>query len=652
MSILQLITWICVGGIFIAFLWMCINAFRLHKCGTIFKNANKNANPLEALTAEKLIGEKTRFLKECDIDYHGNKKSNIPSEEFFNELNICNAYGINLRLIDAGSGTLVGLGLFGTFLGLTLGIDGFDSSNSQNIQASIQSLLDGMGTAFWTSLVGMITSIIYTYFEKGIRNKLHKNLSYFNKKTDEQYYISDYSLSHYTQEVISNSLFEKIQNLLQYSNTEGHKTPISNAVREILVNNQEQTKALKSFSSDLALELNQGFDEVLSRQMQEKILPLMENVDATTRVVIEHIDRISADLQSPATEMIEHVIKELKSSIVAMTEEFKTSLSDNATHELEKLAITLSKATESIGEFPKNLANISDVLQLTITEVRNSISEISNSSAAANSSAIKQMQEQIVFATSSISDAINEVKEVMTSITQSSRNTSTELIETMAKSAENMSSFVQSTVDKMSGSLQNSIQSISDDIAYKQTTLLSLQEDTTLRTEKLLDSFNNSLTQLNATNATINNTLSLFKHIQSDINGATGHMQTITMDMKSATESFHKRQLEYAQEIDKLQKETGSKIDEILNLFQSAGTTTDEYAGKFEIIRQGLTQIFSQIQEGLKDYSTTVRTSIQLYLDAYSKNLTETTSNLASAINSTGELAEMLVDSVNNSKKQ
>ena len=29
-------------------------------------------------------------------------------------------------------------------------------------------------------------------------------------------------------------------------------------------------KALKSFSTDLAIELNQGFDETLSRQMQQK----------------------------------------------------------------------------------------------------------------------------------------------------------------------------------------------------------------------------------------------------------------------------------------------------------------------------------------------------------------------------------------------
>lgn len=51
-------------------------------------------------------------------------------------------------MLDTGSSTLVGLGLLGTFLGLTLGISDFDSSNTNRINESIQGLLDGMDTAF------------------------------------------------------------------------------------------------------------------------------------------------------------------------------------------------------------------------------------------------------------------------------------------------------------------------------------------------------------------------------------------------------------------------------------------------------------------------------------------------------------------------
>lgn len=60
-----------------------------------------------------------------------------------------------------------------------------------------------------------------------------------------------------------------------------------------------------------------------------------------------------------------------------------------------------------------------------------------------------------------------------------------------------------------------------------------------------------------------------------------------------------------------------------------------------------MSQIFSQIQAGLNEYSNSVRSSIQRYLEAYSTNLTNTTDALASTIQQQNEMVEMLVDTVN-----
>lgn len=57
---------------------------------------------------------------------------------------------------------LIGLGIFGTFLGLTIGVQSLDVSTSAAIQKGIESLLQNVGTAFWTSLIGMGLSIIYS----------------------------------------------------------------------------------------------------------------------------------------------------------------------------------------------------------------------------------------------------------------------------------------------------------------------------------------------------------------------------------------------------------------------------------------------------------------------------------------------------------
>ena len=675
-----------IGAAFLGFMY---DALRIWIRGSKTISLAKNDDdPLTVLAESKLGPNVREYRKTLDIEIDGNAKSNMPASEYFSEFTICKSYGINPRIIDAGAGTLVGLGLLGTFLGLTLGIRGFDSSNSNNIQSSIQSLLDGMGTAFLTSLLGMLLSLVYTIFEKVWRNGLAKRLYDLNQKLDDTYYIDDIELSSYNQKLISsevtkriseelstvsNTLYNRIRPLMQYQNAEGHDVPVANAIREILNNNEEQTRALKSFSSDLALELNDRLDETLSRQMQQRLIPLMESVDMTTKSVVEHIDQMALSVSSPATNMIERVVEDLKDSLMGIMEEFKSTLSKNATSELENLALSLGTATKAIAEFPKNMSNISDVLQLTIKEVRNSIAEISNSSAAANSSAMKQMQEQIVFATNSISNAITEVKDVMNNITQSSEQSSKDLIEKVAKSTSDMSSFMQTTMEQVSGVIQASVQSMSNDIAGKQTDLLALQKGTTSevkkivtqlseswkqsseailsQTENLLSRFDTTIERMSTTNSAVSGTMDLFKQAQSNITGTTAHLQTISGDMKTATETFRKGQSEYSLSLEKVQKETEGKLHEVVELFETAGNATDEYVEKFEIIKNGLGLIFSQIQTGLSEYSRSVSASLQKYLDSYSTSLTSTTDALASTIDRQNEMVEMLIETVNNRRK-
>ena len=96
--------------------------------------------------------------------------------------------------------------------------------------------------------------------------------------------------------------------------------------------------------------------------------------------------------------MMQRVVDELKQSMKLLMNEFSSGLSGSATTELENLAHQLGSATQAMADFPKNMENISATLQVTIEEVKHSISEISNTSANTNSMAMRQMQEQITFA--------------------------------------------------------------------------------------------------------------------------------------------------------------------------------------------------------------------------------------------------------------
>lgn len=655
-------TWASAAAIIIVFLLFCKEEYKLYNIKEAIKKLLNNDNILYSLKETKIAPLAETYSKTINIETHDGKKTNIPASEFINDYSVCKYNKLNLRMLDTAAGTLVGLGLLGTFLGLTLGIKGFDSSNTERINESIQGLLAGMGTAFLTSLLGMTFSILFTTADKALRHRLYKDVKELTDKLDSEYYIDDLVLANINQQNIVNQLYKALKNDLQqqaleianklsYTNAEGQNVTIGNAIREILTENTKQSKALMSFSTDLAMELNQGFDETLSRQMQQKIVPLMESVDATTKAVVEHIDKMADTVSSPATDMMQSVVDELKQSMQSLLNEFSTGLSGSATSELENLAIQLGTATQAMADFPKNMENISATLQVTIEEVKHAISEISNTSANANSTAMQQMQEQITYATGAISNAITEVKEVMSGISQSSQEQNNQMVSKLADAAEKMGSFLTGTISTLSNSVQQSVKGITDDINSKQTDLIALQEDTTSQTKKLLENFNVGLERLEKMNEYVSGTMNGFKQAQGEITVSTSNLRTISSDMKLATELFNKGQNDYAARLAQLQTASQKGIDQVTEMLKNSGQLSDEYVQKFDLIKQGLGSIFSQLQSGLTEYSRTVKDTTDKYLASYTSSLTQTTGALASTIERQNEVTEMLTDTISRYKK-
>lgn len=660
------ITIVSLSIIAVFFLYFCWEILKLHKAAKIVIAVSNSENILNSLTSGKLAEIANAYRRSITINLNGEYKTTMPASDYFNEISVGREFKFNVRMLDSASGVLVGLGLLGTFLGLTVGIKGFNTSTASYIQKSIQGLLDGMGTAFLTSLFGMGLSLLFTvFFDKPGRKKLQRAIINLDKILDDKYYVYDYQLVIHSQQELfqklaneisikinegSKNIVDEIKEGLSYTSDTGEQATISNAIRVILRENEEQTKALKSFSTDLAIELNNGFDEVLSRQMQQRILPLMENVDTTTRAIVEHIDQMALAVSAPATDMLEKIVSELKTSMMNIVDEFKTSLSGSATGELEKLAMSLGTATQTMGEFPQNMAQISSTLQVTIEEVKDAIAEITSSSANANSSVMRQMQEQITMATTSMSVAIEQVKEVMGDMTNTSKVQSEKMMQELTSTVERLGGILEGTVSTVASNIDSSFSKISENVTNSQTELVMLQGETTSKTEKLLETFNAGLDRLERMNALVAETMNQFQLAQGQISGTTAHLQTITGDMKLATQLFGKSQSDYQDKLSDIQTKSQEGINAVENLLRQSGSLSEEYAQKFEIIRQGLGSIFSQLQTGLSEYSRTVQATTQKYLDLYSTSLTNTTDKLSSTISQQNEVVEMLVSALDKNK--
>lgn len=667
------VTYAFVCIIFMVFAFYLRQAFKIYLLYKKIEAANAQDEPMDFLTGRRFDKIKDLYRKSINISTHVGTKSNIPSSNFFSEFNVCKASFINLRTLDSASGTLVGLGLLGTFFGLTLGINGFDSSTAENIKTSINGLLGGMGTAFMTSLAGMFLSMLYTSCDKYWRYKLSKHLYDLTEKLDSAYYIDDVEYitqrNHQTMIGLTNSFTElistqtnriehaiangiaSIDEKIEYRTSDGDIVPIANAVREIMNESLEQTRALKSFSTDLAVDLQNVMDAAFESNVSGKIIPLMQSVERTTQNIIQHIDGVADKVAAPATDMIQNVVSDLKDSMSSIVEDFKSGISNSASNELEAWAQQLGSATQLLASFPQNLDNITTTLQLTIDEVKSAVSEISSTSANTSSTAMQQMQEQITFATSAISASIAEVKEVMSGISSTSQEQNSHMVNKLMETTEKMSSYMNETMQSMSSSIQTSMSSITNDVHQKQSSLIALQEDTISQTKGLLETFINGLERLEKMNEYISNTMNMFQQAQGQITGSTAHLQNITNEMKQATQLFNSSQKEYTTSIQEAQRNSQQGIEAIISVLKDTGEMSQEYVDKFDIIKRGISDIFAQIQSGITEYSKTVKASTQTYLDKYSTSLTDTTDALQSTISHQSEVVEMLVEALNSHKK-
>ena len=83
---------------------------------------------------------------------------------------------VNQRLAEALPGIFVALGIFGTFLGLVLGLKGLHFDELANLREGIGQLISGLSLAFYTSLFGISFSILFSLLYRWLVRRLERSV--------------------------------------------------------------------------------------------------------------------------------------------------------------------------------------------------------------------------------------------------------------------------------------------------------------------------------------------------------------------------------------------------------------------------------------------------------------------------------------------
>ena len=280
-------------------------------------------------------------------------------------------------------GMLTGLGILGTFIGLSLGLQSFNTGTTAEMTASIEPLMNGIKVAFHTSFYGMVFSLTF-------------NTIYKKKLFEAEEAVDDF-VSAFKKYVLPDTANDGRNQLiaLQEQNLKLIKEMTLSISEELAGIMEPHLDELGRTITDFETMATRGQEEALSKVVDSFVMRMNQSLSGTfTRISDSVAEQYNAQKQNAA--MMQDVLKATGASNITL---------NDINNETQRLVLTLNKYSESIqaiqNELQRTLMALSEqnqgsdkllgeeramVLeqQKMILEMRQTISDITKSVNASN----------------------------------------------------------------------------------------------------------------------------------------------------------------------------------------------------------------------------------------------------------------------------
>jgi hypothetical protein len=364
---------------------------------------------------------------------------------------------VNLYIYSSIPNVFTTIGVLGTFLGIYLGLQDFDTNN---INKSIPTLLEGLKSAFTTSIIGITLSILF-----GRVSEYFIGLSESKSKI-----ISDEAL-------VLNNVNNTLERLLE-SNNENFEILINSIISD---KNNSLSTELKCIKEELSENNNYNkthvqYLESLDKSHKEQGLELRKAMGLIggnpKNSVIGELQKLNVSFEEKLKVLLTNM-KTDKKDLHHKFDGFAKILAENNT---EALVDVMKKSTE---EFNKQMSKLINKL------VQENFKELNNS--------VKQLNTWQIENKNMVSDLTNKHKETVEKF-----NISSKAIEKITKDTSEIIHFSKELIDEK-GKLQQIINAIKnvivDDKRFENSTknLLNAID----KIDKNIDSFDKTTHKLN-----------------------------------------------------------------------------------------------------------------------------------------------------------
>lgn len=235
-------------------------------------------------------------------------------------------------------GVMTGLGILGTFVGLSLGLQSFNTGTTAEITGSIEPLMNGIKVAFHTSIYGMVFSLVFNYVYKRRLDDAENALNYF------------------------------IRNFKKYVLPDTDKLGV-NRMMEL---QSQQTRAITELTNALTHELPEGLKTYLEPQFDHLDSTIDSFSRMATRNQMDQLERVVENFITEMNKTLGNSFSDL-SKVVSQTMYVQEGNERQLKEMYEKNAVAADGMVKAVGEMEnitKQLKDVSESVSKYVKEVR------------------------------------------------------------------------------------------------------------------------------------------------------------------------------------------------------------------------------------------------------------------------------------------
>lgn len=548
--------------------------------------------------------------------------STVESESYFSVAAFTE--GMKGGLWSGLAGTFTGIGILGTFIGLTIGLAGVDTSSTGALSSSISGLLGGMSTAFVTSIFGIVSAIVFGAWHSQNMKRFGDAASRFTDALDQVFI----------------------------------RKSVEEILLEELAESRAQRAAMEQLSTDMAISICDHLPDVLD-QLAEKMDSAMKgNLDTMLVGLSERQDK--------QTEQLMQISSNTSSLVSGGFDQLGDVLKKGVGQGAEELGNSLKNLSSDIASLAEGIRDILD-------RSTKASSEANQKTLDALNEAISQMNETMEGMANKQTEETDKNIQRMTALMEEMKTTMKDIFDEMSASAKEqrteIGKIAKDSADQTKenlGAINASVKELMAEIADQMQQMQSMVDTHEKHMQETLDQMRQAVSSsgnvVNAAGKTVEaagKTAKVFVEAADDVSmklkTAAEPLQKAAQPLQQAAASLDSGVQVLAQSITKQQADAKSvaesmqKISDdymkssqyVKNALEETRNSWTAYEARFKGVSGELEKAFAQLDDGMQKYNEATNEGLIKKLKEFDNTISEAVNTLA---NVTGDVNENIGD--------